>query len=388
MTTLASLTPPHPTPRSLGRTPDSGPGAAEKSRLRLHLNPSVRVLWRSVDVVQFELGARAIVLDGIDGALIGSLTTGGHSPSPRDRSDLAAALSELRAAGFLLPLQSGSELALPPLRSLPPARLAGALAALRARHGSRAEEILRARADASVLIHGTGRLAVAVATLLVAGGVGHVRLQDTGEVRRHDCAPGGLREDDEGRRFAEAAGDALRRASADVDTSDPGDSLLGRQPDLVILATDAPIEEAQRESMHLHSHAHLVLQTRADDAVIGPLVLPGLTSCLRCADLHRLDRDPAWSLLAVQLAARPRHAAPSDIGLASFAASVATLQTMAYLDGDEPATLGATLELRLPDWRLRRRSWAAHADCDCGADSRGGDTNGRGGDELRREWAQ
>ena len=38
-----------------------------------------------------------------------------------------------------------------------------------------------------------------------------------------------------------------------------------------------------------------------DHGVVGPLVIPGLTSCLRCADLHRRDRDPAWHALAVQL---------------------------------------------------------------------------------------
>ena len=32
-----------------------------------------------------------------------------------------------------------------------------------------------------------------------------------------------------------------------------------------------------------------------------PLVIPGVTSCLRCADLHRSDRDAAWPAVAAQL---------------------------------------------------------------------------------------
>ena len=31
------------------------------------------------------------------------------------------------------------------------------------------------------------------------------------------------------------------------------------------------------------------------------MVIPGETSCLRCADLHRCDRDAAWPVLAAQL---------------------------------------------------------------------------------------
>ena len=33
----------------------------------------------------------------------------------------------------------------------------------------------------------------------------------------------------------------------------------------------------------------------------GPLVIPGVTSCLACADLHRSDRDAAWPAIAAQL---------------------------------------------------------------------------------------
>jgi hypothetical protein len=101
--------------------------------------------------------------------------------------------------------------------------------------------------------------------------------------------------------------------------------------------------------------------------VVGPLVLPGLSSCLECADLTRLDRDPAWSMLAVQLCTPRPRASASDLALMNLTASIAALQALGYLDGDEPATLSGTLELILPDWRVRRRSWRPHQDCGCGA---------------------
>src|SRR3712207_7110553 len=48
---------------------------------------------------------------------------------------------------------------------------------------------------------------------------------------------------------------------------------------------------------------HLVATVRGETGVVGPLVVPGATGCLRCADLHRRDRDPRWPALAAQLTA-------------------------------------------------------------------------------------
>lgn len=49
---------------------------------------------------------------------------------------------------------------------------------------------------------------------------------------------------------------------------------------------------------------HLHVGVGHQTAVIGPLVLPGETSCLRCAHLHRRDRDPRWPVRSVQWAHR------------------------------------------------------------------------------------
>jgi hypothetical protein len=99
--------------------------------------------------------------------------------------------------------------------------------------------------------------------------------------------------------------------------------------------------------------------------VVGPLVIPGLTSCLRCADLHRLDRDPGWTALAVQLTLPHRQADASPVCLATMLGGLAAAQALTFLDGGQPATIEGTLEWEPPDWRLRRRSWPTHPDCDC-----------------------
>lgn len=47
---------------------------------------------------------------------------------------------------------------------------------------------------------------------------------------------------------------------------------------------------------------HLVASVYGHRGVIGPLVVPDVTSCLHCRDLHRRDADRSWPLLSVQWA--------------------------------------------------------------------------------------
>jgi bacteriocin biosynthesis cyclodehydratase domain-containing protein len=112
--------------------------------------------------------------------------------------------------------------------------------------------------------------------------------------------------------------------------------------------------------------AHLCAEVRDTVGVVGPLVLPGRSACLHCLELARCDRDPDWPTLSAQLSQPLRTPAAGDGVLALAVASVAAAQALAALDaGAVPETVGATLELALPDWRWRRRSWAAHPHCGC-----------------------
>jgi bacteriocin biosynthesis cyclodehydratase domain-containing protein len=115
---------------------------------------------------------------------------------------------------------------------------------------------------------------------------------------------------------------------------------------------------------------HLPVVIRETTAVIGPFVLPGQTPCLRCVELTRGDRDPAWPVLAAQLIGERHSVEPCDVALASAAASIVALHILAWLDcgiDPPPPTVGGTLELALTDLRLRRRTVAAHPGCGCGA---------------------
>lgn len=331
------------------------------------LNPAARVLWRGANSIQLELGDRAVVVEGISASAVQALTAADGTPAPlRDRlGPIRRALPE-----FLWP--RAGEMDDP--RLAPPApRLAGELAALAARHGERGAEVLNARRWATVAIHGPGRVGPHVAAILAAAGVGRVYARELGDVRLHQLQPGGLGTEDEAMPFHSATASAVRRAAPDVATSPHPED---QRPDLVVLAYDEPIGDDQRDVLHLRGWAHLPVGVGPTGGVIGPLVIPGLTSCLRCADLHRTDRDPAWNALAVQLMVSRRHKEGSAVAAASVIAGAAAMQVLAYLDGENPATLDGTIELHEPDWRLRRRTRGVHPDCDCSEARDGEPMNG------------
>lgn len=342
------------------------PPVRDRPRTDPVLNAAAVVLWRSVDVLQLELGDRRIVIDNVRPDQVSALLDRPR-PRPGDSADRhrakapppgLAELSEvLAAAGFLTDRPSGGT----------PAQFGPDLGALTGRHGDDGPAVLAGRRRAMVAVHGNSRITTTIASTLACAGVGWVQLVPAGEVSAGEACPGGLTPADEGDRFAVAGVQAMLRTAPSV-RSDPIPA--GRRADLVVLTDPVPVEPTVHAGLHLDRTAHLIASVDGSRAVIGPLVLPGLTSCLRCADLHRCDRDPAWPRLAVQLAGRPRRRPVSDVSLCVAAAGLAAGQALAYLDRGEPETLNATLEWQLPDWRLRRRGWVAHHDCDCGAATR------------------
>lgn len=334
---------------------------------RLLLNPAARVLWRSGEEVEVELGRDGVVLEGVCGAQVADLTA-------VDTEGLAASsvspptVDALTRTNLLWPARRSASadvaVAADPRYRPPVPRLGAELTSLAARHGTDAASVLADRGRRIVAVDGASRVAAQVAALLGASGVGRVYLTAAEDVRLHHVLPGGLQVSDEGRRFAEAATEAVRRFAPNVDTAPLA---MDEDPDVVVLATDAPVDQDRRSALHSAGCPHLAVRVGAGHGVVGPFVLPGRTSCLSCADLYRRDRDPAWPALAVQLTVPPRRGTPSEAVAAALAGALAAQQVLAHLDGDEPAAVDGTLELRLPDWRFRRRSWPPHPDCDCGA---------------------
>jgi hypothetical protein len=324
------------------------------------------LLWRSAHEAQLEVGTRRVVIEGVGTDAVRHLL--GRSPTASVPPAVARLQRELVDAGLLWPqpLQQSERSGETDLRLVPPRpRLGTELTALSARVGAAASELLSARRHATVVVHGGARVGPHLAAVLASAGVGRVHVVDMSPVRLHHCVPGGLLPTDEAMPLSQAASAAIHRQAPEADCLPLP---FGERPDLVVLALDEPVDGERRDALHARDCAHLLVRLASDAGAVGPLVLPGLTSCLRCADLHRLDRDPAWNALAVQLALPHRANVASEVALATMIAGLAAMQTLEFLDGGRPATIEGALEMQLPDWRIRRRSWPVHPECDCMCD--------------------
>jgi hypothetical protein len=244
-----------------------------------------------------------------------------------------------------------------------PAAAARTAAELPAALGGAVGPVWRRRRSAVIVVEGANRVGVPLAAVLAASGVGRVSVRDSGPVGAGDAIVGGLSAADEGRPRALAAADAIRRASPLTDLRPLADEAV----DLVVLARPWAASDPLTAAELDRRVPHLVATVRGEVGIVGPLVVPGVTSCLRCADLHRRDADPRWPRIAAQLTAT--EAPPSGATVTCLlTAATAALQVLAYLDGSAaPATLDATVELRPPDLLPRVRRWPAHPACDCGA---------------------
>lgn len=140
--------------------------------------------------------------------------------------------------------------------------------------------------------------------------------------------------------------------------------------DLVVLTDTLATDPRLLRDLHAARVPHLPVRVRDGTGMIGPLVIPGVTSCLTCADLHRTDRDAAWPALAIQLRDVTAHADHPTV-LATAALALAQLHhIIAAVRGTDPpgappATMNATVEVDVAAHTIRARRWSRHPLCGC-----------------------
>ena len=361
-------------------------------RMRPALKPGLLPVWRNRDTIQIGIDSRrAIALTGmrraagllrlLDGSrdrmqVLDAARDLGMDPEMTDRvlSLLAAgeALDDIPASTY------------DTLSAALRARLAPELATASLAHGDAdgGARTLARRQAACVRVHGASRAGLSIAALLTSAGIGLVissgpaRAQP-GRANRPGApepasAPGPP--PGPGSPPAPELPAGLPGAGA-PNPSPPAGHSAGRstasrtrprRPSLVILADshrrDLPATLSRDQVPHLAASASEAI------GVVGPLVLPGRSACLRCLDLTRAERDPAWPLILAQLAGHAgADPAACDAVLATMVAAQATAQALAFIDRGPAAVavISGTLELVLPDWQWRRRTWQPHHECGC-----------------------
>lgn len=143
--------------------------------------------------------------------------------------------------------------------------------------------------------------------------------------------------------------------------------------DLVVLSDFLVADPRVLRDLHRARTPHLPVRVRDGRGLVGPLVIPGVTSCLECADLYRSDRDAAWPAVAAQLR--------DAVGSADRATMLATAAlALNQVDrviravhesedpsraGEPPPTLDTTLEFDVRTGATVSRRWSRHPRCEC-----------------------
>ncbi len=107
---------------------------------------------------------------------------------------------------------------------------------------------------------------------------------------------------------------------------------------------------------------HLVLRPLPHGLVVGPFVVPGVTSCLECADRFRTAQDPTWPR---QLGPLSGQAVAYPAGSLDWAAALAVQQFAAWWRGADPDLVDHTVTLSTDRWQQAWRAWPRHPACPC-----------------------
>jgi bacteriocin biosynthesis cyclodehydratase domain-containing protein len=365
--------------------------------MRPLVKPALRRTWRDRSSVQFGVDpAHAVVLESVDGAAAGflDLLDGTRSLAALARDAEALGVSRAQAARLLALLSAGGVLddaaayAAPPgagsrshrpPRGAPPGRLRPDLAALSLVHPApgAAPARLAGRRAARVRVMGAGRIGSAVAALLAAAGVGRVEVRDAGRVEAADTGPCGFPAERCGERREAAASALVRRAAPDPRAASVGRRGPAAAPEpplaLVVLAPRdglaafAP-DAAELAELLAAGIPHLFTGVLEGTGLVGPLVVPGSSSCARCLALRLADADPAWPRVLAQARSRPpRGVPPCDVAHGTAVAALAASHALAFLDGGRPPSVDGRVELGLAGLRTAVRPLPGDPRCDCGA---------------------
>lgn len=149
------------------------------------------------------------------------------------------------------------------------------------------------------------------------------------------------------------------------DPSRPPWHRRGPAPDLVILAGSVSVDPVLTAALARAEQAHLHVHCRDGRVVVGPTVIPGLSPCLRCANIYRADRDPRWPYVAAQLIDRTPRA---EVPALTAAAALVLAEIAATRERTQPLqTIAATVEINPAEGLWQRRHWPADVRCPCGA---------------------
>ena len=224
---------------------------------------------------------------------------------------------------------------------------------------------MKLRSEFTILISGENRLARTLLTLLQSMGITHSRIITRGQLSQrvdsYDVCGVTTRMSDIGKMRSEFHQELIRESELPLSAGGVGSevkSVAKPMPDLIISTIPIEWDYVQRwmseGSKHLHINSII-----GNHVEIGPLVIPGITPCLRCVTLTKRDLEinSAAEKLRTEL---PTAASAYIAGLIAMCVSE-------YVATSESSLMASSywLDLLAPLSIPEQRYWGFHGSCGC-----------------------
>ncbi|MDN6299068.1 MAG: ThiF family adenylyltransferase [Micrococcaceae bacterium] len=272
-------------------------------------------------------------------------------PGPRRRRELLDLLAPVLEDSYRLPGALGASL-VPDVNAYSVAYTAPA------------GELVRQRSRSAARIHGLGRCGQTIASLLAASGIGGLYLNDEHPVLAGDIGIGPLRMADLGKSRTVALAHRLGQQWPRTRLTGwaPGHASSGVGARITVVTACDALPESWAAHLAGTRMPHLPVVFGPAWARVGPLVIPGLTTCLDCA------QPPVGAPMAGPRAAgTPRPgSSTAELALSCTAAGLAAVQILMLLDGvNVPSTADAMLTIDLATGGVQRVPVQPRSDCTC-----------------------
>jgi hypothetical protein len=194
-------------------------------------------------------------------------------------------------------------------------------------------DILGARATVRVLISGRNRVATLLHSLLLASGVSLVEFVDRFDraaISDCDIGTSTITAKEYAENFYAYLQSQRRTVSLfPLERRPAKERDSGKDKYATLIIHSGPLDIEDLIDWLTARQPHFVIQSAiADEITMGPLVIPGVTPCLRCADLNQIDRVGYSSSDRISLTDTPEIAM---VG-AHFIASLAAAQILHFID--------------------------------------------------------
>ncbi len=191
-------------------------------------------------------------------------------------------------------------------------------------------ETLRARKSLRVFLSKLDRTGLTLLRALNASAVTNVFTNDHSKVLPGDTVELG---------YPQSLLGSQRVRAAKSDSDGPSIQLHSRvstafdRADLAILVCHDIIQPADYQPWLSRDVPHVAICFDESGVEISHIVIPGVTPCLGCVELHRINNEPNWIKIATQLTSLDRDLADSALML--FSTGIALSKSLNFLDGLE-----------------------------------------------------